>query len=127
MILRPAIAALMTVLFCGCATVEYVPAADPPVSADGMLETGTVVIDNTTWRLFMLPIASGNPEKPNCCSCRWFRNTGTLENQMKMLEGEAKKHGAGRVVNVSTLTTDEDFMLLILLREKIHTSATLVK
>lgn len=100
----------------GCATVNSVDLGDG---------RRTVEVSNTCWRFLMLPIASGEWENPNACSCNWFCNDATLEHQMAMLDAESKRLGATRISNVRTLTTDEDLYLVIFLREKIHTSATL--
>ncbi len=114
------VALVLTMGAAGCATVEFVP-------TDDARKLGTVSASDTTWRILMLPIASGDTDDPNSFGCRWFRSTVKLENQMKMVEAEAKRRGARAVTEVSTVTTDEDLLLFVLLREKIHTSATLLK
>ena len=44
-----------------------------------------------------------------------------------MLEDEAARIGATRAVDVTTLRTDESLFFFLLQREKIHTSAILVR
>ena len=51
----------------------------------------------------------------------------TPENQLKMLEREATRLGAKKAINVATVTNDEVVFLILFLREKIHTTAVLVK
>ena len=102
-------------LFGGCATVSTVDLGDG---------RKTIEASNTCWRFLMLPVASGDWERPNECGCNWFRNDATVERQMAMIEKEAERLGATRVSDIRTLTTDEDLALFIFLRENIHTSAT---
>ena len=77
--------------------------------------------------LSLLPIASGDPDNPDGWTTCFFRDKATVENQVKMLENEAKRVGASRAINVSTTMTDESFLSILFLREKCHTSAVLVK
>ena len=87
-----------------------------------------VDVYNTNWLLLsLLPIASGDPENPDGWTTCFFRNTATVENQIRMLEDEAKRVGASRAVSVSTTSTDEAAILFLFLREKYHTSAVLVR
>ena len=51
----------------------------------------------------------------------------TVENQMKMLEAEVRRTGARKAINVVTVSTDETAFLFLLMREKLHTTAVLVK
>ena len=112
----------------GCSTVSRVPCEGGAFAGDGLTPVETVEISNTCW-LFLacLPIASGDVENPDGWTCSMFSDTATLENQMKMLQAEADRVGAKKAVNVTTLTTDEDFFLFVFLRDKIHTSALLLK
>ena len=57
----------------------------------------------------------------------FFRDKATVENQLRMLEAEAKRVGATRAINVSTVSTDEAAFLFLFLREKYHTTAVLVR
>ena len=99
----------------GCATINTVDLGDG---------RKTIEVSNTCWRFLMLPIASGDWERPNECGCNWFRNDATVEHQMGMVEKESERLGATRVSDIRTLTTDEDLFLFVFLRENIHTSAT---
>lgn len=95
-------------------------------------ETPVEVVDvyNTNWlflSLACLPVASGDPDNPDGWTTRFFRNTVTLENQLKMLENEVKRVGARKAIDVTTTSTDESLLWILFLREKYHTSAVLVK
>ena len=120
-------ASLLTLLLLtGCATVNRCELGARCYDSAGRESLSSVEISNTCWHFLMLPIASGDPSYPNEISSIWFRDTATIENQLKMLENAAKASGASGVSEVVTLTTDEDVFLL-LYREKIHTSAVLLK
>ena len=121
---------LVVALACasGCALVTSLPAEPGAKTAEGEEIVETVQVMNSSWSLLcLLPIASGDIEQPNCESCLPFRDSVNLENQIKMIEAEAKKCGASRAKHVVTYEDDEDVFLLLLLRRKIHTSATLVR
>lgn len=119
---------LLALALGGCATVTRLDDVRAVRVPRGCTPVEAVEISNTCW-LFLscLPFASGDPDNPNGCTCRLFANTETVANQMKMLEAEAARVGAARAVNVVTQTTDEPWYLIVFLREKIHTSAVLVK
>ena len=88
----------------------------------------TVMIENTGWTMFkMIPIASGNPKKPNRNSCCMFRDTTTLQNNLDMLECEMKRVGATRIKNLSSRSADESLFLLLFTRTACRTSAVLLK
>lgn len=119
---------LAAVVVTGCATVSRVPCEGSVCAEDGLTPVETVEISNTCWFfLACLPIAGGDVDDPNGWTCSPFSDTATLENQMKMLQAEAERVGAKKAVDVTTLTTDEDVFLFVFLRDKIHTSALLLK
>lgn len=111
----------------GCATVTRLP--DPgAVSAPDVRPLAAVEISNACWKLLMCaPLGSGDPTLPNEVSCRLFQNTTTVASQMRMLQDEAIRLGATRAVEVSTQVSEEALFFFLLQREKIHTSAILVK
>ena len=119
---------LAAALLAGCATIDRLDGSRCATTADGKTPVETVQVMNTNWLLLScIPIASGDPTMPNRCTCRWFRNTVTLENQLSMLEAEAASAGANKVIDVTTGYSDERVFFILLLREKMHTSATLMK
>ena len=126
-LLESAFAAALA-LAAGCASVTVCDQVGGVKVEAGLTPIETVEVSNMCWSfLCCLPIASGDIGNPNGHTCDWFTDTAKVENQLKMLQAEADRVGAKRAVNVTTLTTDEDFFLFLFLRNKIHTSAVLVK
>ena len=112
----------------GCATIDRLDGSMVKNTEDGLVPVEEIHIMNTNWRLLsFIPIASGNPAKPNKCSCCWFSNTVTLDTQVSMLEAEVKRVGAKKAVNVFTDHGRESVFFFLLGRDKLHTSAVLVK
>jgi len=112
---------LAVILVCaflgGCATVT--------VSRDGAT---MVNIENSGWYLLnFIPIASGNPARPNSCTTRLFSKTVTLENNVKMLDNVIREEGAVAVRDINSFTIDEHVLLILLKRHAYHTSAQLLK
>lgn len=118
------------VLLCasGCAFVTRLPPEPGARTAEGEEIVETVQVMNSSWSLLcLLPLASGDVDSPDCVSCRPFRDSVSLGNQLKMIEAEAEKCGASRATHVVTYEDDEDVFLILLLRRKMHTSAVLVR
>ena len=114
--------------FCGCSSVKRIADFRGVKVEDGLEPVEAVDIYNSNWLfLSLLPIASGDPDDPDGWTTCFFRNKATVENQIRMLETEAKRVGAKRAVDVTTTSTDEAAFLILFLREKYHTSAVLVK
>lgn len=102
----------------GCASVR--------ISHEGGRTVADIV--NTGWYLFnVIPIASGNPNDPNGCSCRLFRRTVTLENNMKLLDYAMRKEGANGFGDLVSYTTDESVLFFFFKRHACHSSAELLK
>ena len=107
---------LACALLSGCATVM--------VSRDGAT---MVNIENSGWYLLnFIPIASGNPARPNSCTTRLFSKTVTLENNVKMLDKAIRDEGAVAVRDINSFTIDEHVLLILLKRHAYHTSAQLL-
>ena len=103
-------------LLVGCATVT--------VSRDGAT---MVNIENSGgYLLNFIPIASGNPARPNSCTTRLFSKTVTLENNVKMLDKIIREEGAVAVRDINSFTIDEHVLLILLKRHAYHTSAQLL-
>ena len=112
----------------GCATVDRLDSKLCEKTYDGMEPVEVVHVMNTNWRLLAcIPLGSGNPEVPNRCKCCMFTNTVTLDNQLRMIDAEAKRVGAKRAVDVVSDSSKESVLFFLLKREKMHTSAVLVK
>jgi hypothetical protein len=87
-----------------------------------------VNIENSGWYLLnFIPIASGNPTRPNSCTTRLFSKTVTLENNVKMLDNVIREEGAVAVRDINSFTIDEHVLLILLKRHAYHTSAQLLK
>ena len=107
---------LVCALLGGCATVT--------VSRNGAT---MVNIENSGWYLLnFIPIASGNPARPNSCTTRLFSKTVTLENNVKMLDNAIRDEGAVAVRDINSFTIDEHILLILLKRHAYHTSAQLL-
>ena len=121
-------ACLAALALCGCTSVKRITDFHGVKVENGQEPVEVVDIYNSNWLLLsLLPIASGDPDNPDGWTTCFFRNTATVENQVRMLEAEAKRAGAKRAANVMTTSTDEAAFLILLLREKYHTSAVLVR
>ena len=107
---------LACALLGGCATVT--------MSRDGAT---MVNIENSGWYLLnFIPIASGNPARPNSCTTRLFSKTVTLEHNVKMLDKVIRDEGAVAVRDINSFTIDEHVLLILLKRHSYHTSAQLL-
>ena len=115
-------------LLAGCTTVRYSTTFHDVKVEDGETPLEIVEIENSGWELFkFIPLASGNPEKPNRLSCRWFSNTVTLQNNLNLLEQEMKNRVATRFTNLTSRNSEESFLFILLTRNAYHTSAVLLK
>lgn len=121
-------ALLAVIAVSGCATITTAHNYHGVNVEGGEIPIESVVIENTGWKLFdFIPIGGGNPERPNRCSCCFFEDTTTLQNNLDMLEREMKSVGATRIVNLSSRTIDETVFILLLTRTACRTSAVLLK
>lgn len=104
-------------VFSGCAVID--------ISDKGSCTM--VSIQNSGWELFScIPLACGDPDRPNRKTCRWFTDTITLENNVKMLERAMKATDATGYKNLSSSIVDETVFFILLNRRVYHTSAELV-
>ena len=112
----------------GCATIHRANDYHGMGIEDGEAPLETVEIENTGWLLIKcIPLGSGDPHHPNEKTCRFFRNTVTLQNNLEMLEDEMERVGATRVANLTSRKTDESMFILLLTRRSYHSSAVLLK
>ena len=126
--MRRAAIAVLAAALCGCSSVRGIADFRGERVEDGVEPIEVVDIYNTNWLfLSLLPIASGDPDNPDGWTTCFFRDKATVENQIRMLEDEAKRVGASRAINVATVSTDEVAFLILFLRERFHTSAVLVR
>lgn len=116
--MKPILIALLAAT-CGCASVHMCS------------EGGRTMVDiqNTGWYLFnFIPLASGNPDDPNGHTCKLFRQTTTVENNMKLLDYAIRQDGGyAGYRNLVSYTTDENVLFILFKRLACHTSAELIK
>ena len=114
--------------FAGCATIKRANDYGNIRMENGDEPVETIEIENSSWLLFkFIPLGSGDPYAPNEVSCRLFRNTVTLQNNLDMLDQEMKRVKASKVSNVVSRKTDETILIILLTRHAYHTSAVLLK
>lgn len=120
--------AFMGLALAGCTTVQYTTAFNDVKVDNGRTPLATIEIENSGWRLFgFIPLASGNPDKPDKFGCKLFQNTVKLENNIKVLDMKARESGADAVANLTSHWTDESAFVILLKRRACHTSAVLLK
>ena len=115
---------LLGALLTGCSSVEICREGDHTL----------VDIENTGWYLFnVIPLAAGNPTRPNAASCRLFTATCTLENNLKMLDFAMRDYisdpaelVSARYGEVVSYTSDESVLFFLFKRHRCHTSAELI-
>ncbi|MBQ8113206.1 MAG: hypothetical protein IJ146_08365 [Kiritimatiellae bacterium] len=122
----PIFAAIIA-LACGCTTINSTTAFNG-VKVDGSrTPVETVEVENSGWFLFTcIPIASGNPSRPNAFSCKWFSNTVKLKNNINVLHERMKERGVEEVSNLTSHCDDEKYLVFLLARRSYHTSAVLL-
>ena len=112
---------------CGCASVE-VSHDFNGVKVDGREKPVAVVaVSNSGWYLFgVVPVIAGDPDYPR--SIRFFSDTVTLDNNVKMLADTARKEGAPNIANLTSRVRDDLAIgLFIFGRKMVFTSAVITK
>jgi len=113
---------------CGCTTVLKSKEFGDVKTDGGSTPVAAVEIENSVWLLFnFIPVASGNPRYPNGHLCKFFSNTVTLQNNMKVLQTELELEGVTKVANLTSHYSEESYLFFLLARRACHTSAVLVK
>ena len=125
--LIPLVAAA-ALLACGCTTVLKSKEFDDVKTDGGSTPLAAIEIENSVW-LFcnFVPIASGDPDFPNFNTCKIFRNTVNLQNNMKILKTELAKEGVTKVTNLTSHYSEENYLFFLLARRACHTSAVLIQ
>ncbi len=119
-------AALALLLASGCMTVRTTRAYNGIAVEDGRKPVVTVEIENSGWYLFtFIPLASGKVEAPNQADCRWFTNTVTVENNLKVLQEIMLRERVAEVANLTSHRSDEKYLVCLLARRASPTSAVL--
>lgn len=104
---------------CGCSSVRICDAGGRTM----------VSIVNTGWYfLNLIPLASGSPDNPNGHTCALFRQTTTIENNMKLLDYAMRQNGGyASYRNLVSYTTDESVLFFLFKRRACNSSAELLK
>ncbi len=127
MTMRPLLLAMLAACT-GCATIKTASSFHGVSIEHGDSPIETVEIENSGWLLFkFIPLGSGNPDLPNRASCRLFRNTVTLQNNIDMLMKEMDRVGATKAATIASRKTDETIFIIFLTRHAYHTSAVLLE
>ncbi len=107
---------IAALLCSGCAIVK--------TSSEGGREM--VAIENSGWYfLNVIPLASGNPEAPNERDFKFGVQTTTLDNNIRMLEAEMRRRGCTRYRDLVSYSADESYLVILLKRHSLYTSAEL--
>jgi hypothetical protein len=115
--MRKLLPIFMAALVGGCATYD--------ISDKGGYSM--VSVSNSSWEfLSFLPIASGDPDRPNAISSLWFHDSATLENNIRILNAAMAKTGANDFKNLSSSIVDETVFFILINRRVYQTSAELV-
>lgn len=121
-------AALALLLVSGCMTVRTTRAYNGVAVEEGRKPTVTVEIENSGWYLLtFIPIASGKVEAPNQADCRWFTDTVTVANNLKVLQDLMVRERVAEVANLTSHRSDEKYLVCLLARRAYHTSAVLLQ
>lgn len=109
--------ALLAAALCGCCSYE--------IRKEGGKDI--VLVENESFRfLGCFSIWSGDPEYPNKQVTLWFCDSLLLDVNMMLLDEAMRENGYSSFQNISTYKTSED-MLFLFSRNKLHTSAELVR
>lgn len=128
MIRAIAMLALTAAFATGCTTINRTRSFNGVKVDGGSTPSMTVEIENSGWYLLsFIPIASGDFEKPNENTCRWFEDTVKVENNMRVLKNVMVCDRVNRVENLTSHRSDEKYLVFVLTRRAYHTSAVLLK
>lgn len=112
----------------GCASVESAHKFNHVRTNAGNTPISTVSVQNTGWFLLdWLPLCCGDPESPNLKASRFFTNTVTLENNLRMLDAKMRQEGATCFANLTTHNYDQSYLFMLVCRRSLHTSAVILK
>ncbi len=114
---RAAVLSVLCAILSGCASVYVCDKGGHTL----------VTANNTCWYLFnCIPVASGDPDRPNKNTTRFFHETVSLASNMKILEKAMRLHDATSLENLNSYTTDESILFFFLTRHACYTSAELI-
>ena len=118
---------LAAACLCGCSALET--SSDfRGVTVDRNVEPVAVVAaENSGWYLFgRLPMITGDPERPG--HVRFFHDTVTLENNVRMVAAKARLENATNIVNLTSRVHDDLAIgLFVFGRRLVVTSAVIAR
>lgn len=107
----------LALLLAGCCNVH--------VSHKGHVDL--VTIENSCWSLLdCVPLVSGNPDHPNSWKQSWFRNTATLQDNVKIVDRTLTQGGYRDYANLVSFRSEEEILFFLVVRTTFHTSAELI-
>ena len=84
-------------------------------------------IENEGWKILcLIPIASGDPVRPNRNSSVWFEDTATLETNVMLLDRVMREEKATAVKDIVSYRSEEIVFPLLFKRYTYHTTAELL-
>ncbi len=123
-ILIAAFGALMQL--CGCMTYRKCDAWSDVKIDGGAVPYATVQIENSGWYLFdFIPLFCGDPERPNDNTCRIFKHTVTLQNNLVVLDWIMAENNCTVISNLASRETDDIYFIFLLYRRACHTTAVI--
>lgn len=126
--LRPLLASCALLAAAGCMSVQTTRAFNGVAVEDGRTPVLTAEIKNSGWYLLtFIPIASGDVDAADAGGgCRWFTDTVTVENNLKILQSIMLRERVAEVANLTSHRSDEKYLVCLLARRAYHTSAVLL-
>lgn len=118
------LAAFLALSLSGCSSVQTTVSYPSANAKLGDRPIASLVVENNGYYLFgLFPLFSGNHEKRH--NTVFFKDTVTLENNVLMLEEEAKKHGNVIIDDLVTVGGDYSipYTIWLLSRRTLSTSA----
>jgi len=122
-----ALLAIAALLMCGCCTVASSHDFRGAKVDGNANPIAVLAIDNSGWYfLGCIPIVTGDPDNPG--HVRFFHDTVTLENNIKMLANKARQEKATNIANLTSRVRDDLAIgLFIFGRKQVFTSAVITK
>lgn len=122
-IIAVVLALLMT---CGCMTYRSCSAWKDVKIENDVVPHSTIQIENSGWYLFdFIPIFCGDPDNPNKNTCRIFKNTVTLQNNLVVLDRVMAENNCTIISNLASHETDDFYFAFLLYRRACHTTAVI--
>ncbi len=123
-----ALLGLLALTMAGCTSVHITKSLNDVRVDSGALPAMTLEIENSGWFLLScIPLASGNPQKPNRVSSCLFSNTVTVKSNIDVLRSIMMREQIRDVANLTSHYQEEKFLFFLFARRAYHTSAVLIQ